>query len=792
MIHHERVTPPHHIYPPDEWNMIEKQFTPQYLAMTETIFSTGNGYLGMRGCFEDGTPVVQNGTFINGFYESWPIVYGEDAYGFARTGQTIVNITDSRIIRLYVDDEAFYLPRAALLSFDRRLNMKEGTLDREILWETPSGKQVSIKSRGLVSFEHRHLAAIYYEITVLNSTAPVVISSEMACDQSGQTGGDTGDDPRKARGFQHQVLLPQMNYAENRRIVLCHRTNHSRLMLACGIDHQIDTECSYRHKSKCSEESGQVVFSIDAQPGKSVRLMKYMAYITSGTASSEEVCARVGRLLDRSCGDGFDKLLAGQKQYMDDFWRRSDVEIIPDPEKAEKTTVEIAQAIRFNLFHILQASGRAEGTGVAAKGLTGQAYEGQYFWDMEIYIMPFLIYTAPRIARNLLIFRYHTLEKARQRAQELHHKGAMFAWRTINGEEASAYYAAGTAQYHINADIMYALKKYVDVTGDIKFLHDYGAEMLVETARLWSDLGFYSERKGVKFCIHGVTGPDEYTTVVNNNTFTNLMAQENLRYAAMTVESLRDDESDVFQALVHKTELEMSEVEEWKKAADNMYIPYDEKNKIHLQDDGFLDREKWDFDNTPPEKYPLLLSFHPLDIYRYQVLKQADVVMAMFLHGDKFSLEEKKRNFEYYDPLTTGDSSLSSCIQSIMAAELGYFDKALEYGRYAALMDLADIGGNVKDGCHIASMGGTWMIFPYGFAGMRDYDGRISFKPRIPERWQKLRFPLTIRGQQLLVDIDRESATYLLRDGLALVIEHEGEEIKLSKGVPVTKKLSYT
>ncbi len=333
MIHHERVMPPHHIYPSDEWNYIEKQFTPQYLAMTETIFSTGNGYFGMRGCFEEGTPVVQNGTFINGFYESWPIIYGEDAYGFARTGQTIVNITDSRIIKLYVDDEAFYLQRATLLSFDRRLNMKEGTLDREIIWETPSGKQVSIKSRRLVSFEHRHLAAIYYEVTVLNATAPVVISSEMACDQSGQTGGDTGDDPRKARGFQHQVLLPQMNYADDRRIVLSHRTNHSKLMLACGIDHQIETECPHTHKSKCSEDAGQVVFSIDAQPGKAVRLMKYMAYISSATASSEEVCARTERILDRACDNGFNKLLAGAKTYTDDFGRRSDVEIIPDTEQ---------------------------------------------------------------------------------------------------------------------------------------------------------------------------------------------------------------------------------------------------------------------------------------------------------------------------------------------------------------------------------------------------------------------------------------------------------------------------
>jgi alpha,alpha-trehalose phosphorylase len=475
MIHHERVVPPLHIYPPDEWNIIEKQFTPQFLEMTETIFSTANGYLGMRGCFEDGVPVKQDGTFINGYYESWPIVYGEEAFGFATTGQTIVNVTDSRIIKLYVDDEAFYLPRAIILNFDRRLNMKEGTLDREILWETPAGKQVSIRSRRLVSFEHRHLAAISYEVTVLNANAPVVISSELITHKHGTSGGEESGDPRKARGFQHRVLNPRLNYAMERRVVLCHETQNSKLILACGIEHEMETECQCTHKSQFSDYSGQTVFSIEAQQGKPIELTKYMAYITSGTASPQEVCSRAERTLDRAKEYGFQRILDDQKKYLDDFWRRSDIQIV-GTEYARKTTTEIQQAIHFNLFHIIQASGRAEGTGVAAKGLTGQAYEGQYFWDMEIYIMPFLIYTAPRIARNLLFFRYNLLDKARERARQLSQKGAMFPWRTINGEEASAYYAAGTAQYHINADIMYALKKYVDVTGDEEFLHKYGAE----------------------------------------------------------------------------------------------------------------------------------------------------------------------------------------------------------------------------------------------------------------------------------------------------------------------------
>ncbi|MDB4285415.1 glycoside hydrolase family 65 protein, partial [bacterium] len=429
-------------------------------------------------------------------------------------------------------------------------------------------------------------------------------------------------------------------------------------------------------------------------------------------------------------------------------------------------------------------------TGVPAKGLTGQAYEGHYFWDSEIYVMPFLVYTAPRLARNMLKYRYSILDKARERAREVNQKGALFPWRTINGEEASAYYAAGTAQYHINADIIYALKKYVDVTGDEEFLFQYGAEMLVETARLWEDLGFYLDGNGNRFHIHGVTGPDEYNTVVNNNTFTNLMARENLWYAVETVEKLKKADPDRFSALVHDTKLKEGEVAAWKKAADSMYVPFDEDKGIHPQDDDFLNKEIWDFAGTPIEKYPLLLHYHPLVIYRYQVVKQADVAMAMFLLGHEFTEEQKKRNFNYYDPLTTGDSSLSACIESILAWELGYEEKAISYFRYALLMDLADVGGNVKDGVHIASMGGTWIAVVYGIAGLRDWNGRISFHPKLPEKTCLLNFRLTIRGRLLEVDMKREGVTYTLIEGEGLNFEHCGEEITLSPGSPVRRDLA--
>jgi alpha,alpha-trehalose phosphorylase len=785
MIHHERLRPPSHDYPADEWNIIEKGFHPEFLAQSETMLALGNGYLGMRGCPEEGGPNAENGTFINGFHETRPIVYGEEAYGFAKTGQTILNVTDSKIIKLFVDDEPFWLPNANLVNYDRRLNMKSGTLDREILWETPSGKQLLITSRRLVSFVHRHVAAISYRVTLLNAEAPVVIASEMVADAPNAHAHE--DDPRRASVFAGRVLHHRASYAKDRRIVLCHATEKSRMTLTCATDHALETACPHTYKAVHTEDFSQVAFTIEARPGCPIHLTKYMVYHTSQTASSEELCGRAEWTLDRVMKQGFQQLLAAQEQYMDDFWRRSDVQVRDIREdRLKRTTVETQQAIRFNLFHILQASARAEDAGVPAKGLTGQAYEGHYFWDTEIYLLPFLTYTSPRIARNLLTFRYKMLAQARSHARQLGHRGAMFPWRTISGEEASAYYAAGTAQYHINADIMYALRKYVQATGDEQFLRDYGAEMLVETARLWLDLGFYSDGKGGKFCINAVTGPDEYNTVVNNNAYTNLMARENLRYAAQTVESLRSTKPDAYNALMHKTALDPSEVEAWLRAAERMYVPYDEQLKIIPQDDNFLDREPWDFRNTPRDRYPLLLFYHPLNIYRKQVIKQADVILAMFLLGDVFSPEAKKRNFEFYDPLTTGDSSLSSCVEAIIAAQVGDMEKAIRYGMAALLMDLADVGGNVKDGCHIASMGGTWMMLTYGFGGMRDDDGTLSFWPRrAPEDNATLRFPVTYRGQMLEVEIGLETVTYALREGECLVIHHEREEVQLTREHPM-------
>ncbi len=781
-----------YLYPVDEWRIIEKRFEPRYLAQSETIFTLANGYLGIRGAFEEGRPAFQNGTFINGFHETTPIVYAETAYGFAETAQTMLNVVDAKRLRLFVDDEPFNVEDARLLSFERVLNMREGFLERSILWETPAGKQVEIRSVRLVSFEHRHLAAVDYEVIVHNAEAPLVIISEMAlpsenlgseADRTGAQEPDPGKiDPRRSRSFGERVLLPVCQICEDQRIILGYRTRNSKMTIACGMDHVVQSNCAYSAEAHCGEDQADVVYTVSARPGKSFRITKYISYFTSDDATASELADRSVRLHERSVEEGRQKLFDSQRRYVEDFWHRSDIQITGDR--------RVQQSLRWNLFQLLQASARVENAGIGARGLTGQTYEGHYFWDTEIYVLPFLIYTAPRTAGNLLRFRYSMLPAARRRAHQVDERGALFPWRTINGEEASAYYAAGTAQYHINADIAYAIRKYVEMSGDSEFLASHGAEILVETARLWMSLGFSSDRKGGRFCINGVTGPDEYNTVVNNNLYTNLMARENLRYAAEVLTNMHQEEPERFTATTDRTGFRLEEAEDWRKAAEAMYIPYDEELGIHLQDDSFLDKQRWDIDSEPEENFPLLLHYHPLVIYRHRVIKQADVVLALFLLGNSFKAEEKRRNFDYYDPLTTGDSSLSVCIQSIIAAENGYGEEAFEYFRYAVLMDLADIGGNVRDGVHVASIGGTWMAVTYGLAGMRDYSGVLSFDPRLPNEWEAIRFPITVRGSELEVELVRDQASYRLRKGPDLTILHQGKEKTPQEGESATFAVS--
>ena len=775
-----------HLYPADEWRIVEARYSDEFVGLTETVFSLGNGFVGVRGSFEEGRPALVPGTFVNGFHETWPIMHAEGAHALARTGQTIVNVPDTTILKLYVDDEPFFLPTARIRDYERVLDMRAGTLTRELVWVTDAGKHVRVRSRRIVSLEYRHLVAMTYEVTMLDRAAPVVISSLVLNRQDAHLSGLPGHlpgDPRLATVLPHRVLNVRAAELADQRVLFGYQTTGSGMTLGIGVDHVIDAACSYRAAGSVDDGTGEVLLTADAVPGVPIRITKYATYQTSRSIPVPELVDRCRRALDRAVPDGFDTLLASQRANLARFWDRADVRV-----QTRLNPVRQQQAVRWNLFQVAQATWRAEGAGVPAKGLTGQAYEGHYFWDTEVYVLPFLSYTQPKIARNLLRFRHSMLGRARERAAEMSQRGALFPWRTINGEEASSNFQQGTAQYHINADIAYAIGRYTHIQGDIRLLGEIGAEILVETARLWADLGFYGADE--RFHIHGVTGPDEYTTVVNDNAYTNLMARLNLNFAAATVRRLREERPQDYTALVHTVGLQFREAEAWERAAAAMHIPFDETRRIHPQDETFLDREPWDLDATPREKFPLLLHYHPLVIYRHQVLKQADIVLAMFLLGNEFPEEQKRRNFDYYDPLTTGDSSLSACVQGIIAAEIGRERQALEYFQYALLMDLGNVAGNASDGVHIASAAGVWSSLVFGFGGVRDFDGHLSFTPRLPRAWNELAFSLRFCGRQIRIRLTHDEENYLIDEGTPLEITIRGEPHLLSPGTTVTIKLT--
>lgn len=781
---------PRHRFPVEPWRLVETEPDHDDLGLTETLFAVANGYLGLRANPSEGREAHAHGTYLNGFHETWPIRHAEDAFAFAKTGQTIVNVPDAKLLKLYVDDEPLLLVDADLAEYERSIDFRTGRLHRDVLWRTPSGKRVRVRTERMVSLEHRHLALLQLEVTLLDGPAPVVISSQLLNRQDGEdeyhvraAALGEGRDPRQARKFDRRVLEPVLQRHEDTsdraggEVALGYRCAESGMTLACAARHEIDTPCAFEVETSVDADLAKTVFTIEGQPGETIHLTKFVAYHSSRGVPPQELADRCRRTLARAQRTGVARIQQDQAEWLERYWALADIEIDGDP--------AAQQAIRWNLFQLAQATARTHEQGVAAKAVTGGGYDGHYFWDTEVYVLPMLAYTQPEAARKLLRFRYRMLDDARARAAELSQRGALYPWRTISGEEASAYYAAGTAQYHINAAIAFAMERYLHATGDVSFLADEGAEMLVEMARLYEDLGFYENDGAERFHIHGVTGPDEYTTVVNDNFYTNVMARFTMRYAARSVAFLQERLPRAWERLIRRTGLSDQEIEGWHRASDAMYLPYDDSLGIHPQDESFLDREPWDFEGTPPEKYPLLLHFHPLVIYRHQVLKQADVVLAMYLRGKHFSLDQKRRNFDYYDPITTGDSSLSACVQSIVAAEVGDEDLALRYFKQSLYLDLANTHGNTSDGVHVANAGGVWAALVHGFGGMVDEGECLRFEPRLPMAWRALRFRLRKHGSTLAVEVDRKGARVEVLSGRAVRIRSGDEPAELAPGAAI-------
>jgi alpha,alpha-trehalose phosphorylase len=758
-------------FPVEPWCLREPELDLDRLAQTESLFAVSNGHVGLRGNLDEGDPHVLPGSYLNSVYELRPLPYAESGYGYPESGQSVINVTNGKLMRLLVDDEPFDVRYGELRRHERCLDFRAGLLDRQVEWVSPAGQEIRVRSRRLVSLTQRGVVALCYEVEPVGEEARVVLQSELVADE--ELVQLAKGDPRAAAALSHPLQSEEFA-AEGTGGRLVHRTRRSAIRVAAAMEHQVlapdGVDVSIR--ADAVEDWARISFTAKLQPGQRLTVVKLVTYGWSRRRSLPAVRDQVAAALTAACATGWEALAADQREYLDQFWERADVEVDGDP--------ELQQAVRFGLFHVLQAGARAERRPIAAKGLTGPGYDGHSFWDTETFVLPVLTHTTPSAAADVLRWRHGTLPMALERARQLGLKGAAFPWRTINGEECSGYWPAGTAAFHINADIADALVRYVAATGDVQLEREIGVDLLVQTARLWLSLG-HRTMDGA-FRIDGVTGPDEYSALADNNVFTNLMAARNLRAAAAVAVRHPD--------LAALLEVGAEEVAAWRDAAGAMCLPYDEALQVHPQSEGFTDHAPWDFAHTDPAKYPLMLHHPYFQLYRQQVVKQADLALAMHLCGDAFTPEQKRANVDYYEPLTVRDSSLSSATQAVMAAEVGYLSLAYDYTAEAALMDLRDLHHNTAGGLHMASLAGAWLALVSGFGGMRDDTGQLCFRPALPEGLDRLAFRIARGPAVLAVEVLPQQVTYALMDGdTPLRVRHAGEELELQPGEQVVREL---
>ena len=750
------------VFEVEPWAVTERTLDLDLLAQTESIFALANGHIGLRGNLDEGEPHAVPGSYLNGFFETVPLPYAEEGYGYPDVGQSLVDVPNGKLLRVLVDDEPFDVRLGTLHRHERSLDLRDGVLRRTVEWSSPTGQTVRVRSTRLVSFVQRAVAAVHFEIEAVDGPTRVVVQSVLQANEPLPAGND---DPRAAAALR-APLVPEFHASDGLEVTLGHRTRESELRVASGLDHLVDGPDGTVTTAEVDDDLGRVTISTELAPGQVLRIVKLLAYGWSSRRSMPALRDQVDAALAAARRTGWDGLLASQRGYLDDVWAHADVEIDGDE--------QLQQAVRYAIFQLVQASARAEQRAIPAKGLTGRGYDGHTFWDMETYALPALTYMLPRAARDALLWRRDTLPIAKARAEELHLKGATFPWRTIRGEECSGYWPAGTAGFHINADIADAVRRYVSATGDHAFEADAGIELLVETARLWVSLGHHDPEG--RFRIDGVTGPDEYSALGDNNVFTNLMAARNLQAAADAVG--RHPER------ARELGVDEAEVAAWCRAADAVVVPDDDGLGVTPQAEGFTRYRRWDFEATAPDQYPLLLHHPYYGLYSSQVVKQADLVFALFLFGDRFDPDQKRRDFEYYEAITVRDSTLSACIQSIVAAEVGHLELAYEYLRETAFVDLRDLAGNAADGLHLASLAGAWLASVCGIGGMRDHGDVLSFAPRLPPALRRLAFRLLVRGRRIVVEVTPGQARYEVLDGEPLDLLHHGSPLTLARGEP--------
>ncbi|MBB3083988.1 glycoside hydrolase family 65 protein [Geodermatophilus sabuli] len=747
------------------WLVREPHVDLETLGVTESVFSLANGYLGIRGTLDEVEPFGMRGAYLSGVYETHPLSYPEGGYGHPEVGQGLLTVTDGTPVRVLVDGVPLDVREVRPQVHERTLDLRAGTLDRRVRWTALSGTTMEVTSRRIVSLAERSVCAVRYEVRALDGPAHVVVRSEVAAGEVTPTGVDN-DDPRVAPALDH-AFEPLVHVSTATGGALGSRTHRSGITIAAAVDHEID---GGRVSTHADEHHVITTVAADLLPGQGLTVVKAVGYSWSYDAVVDSVVGEASAAVGSARDLGWEGLLARQRAVLDELWATADVQVDGDP--------ELQQALRYAVFQLFCAAACISDAPVGAKGLTGMGYSGHTFWDVEGFVLPALTLLRPDAAARLLRWRSSTLDHARERAGTLGLAGAAFPWRTISGPELSAYWPASTAAMHVNADISRAFRLHQNATGeDLDSVG--GLEVLVETARLWMSMGHEDAAGG--WHLFGMTGPDEYTGVVDDNVFTNLMARRNLRWAA--------DACRRHQARARELGVDHTETAAWRSAADAVHVPWDEGLRVHPMNENFTTYREWRFEDKR-EDYPVQEHQHYAKFYRRQVLKQADLVQALWWCRDDFTDEEVARDLDYYEARTVRDSSLSAAVQAVVCAQAQHPDLALRYLRECALVDLRDVQGDTAKGLHLASIGGAWLALVAGLGGMREDHEDLEIAPLLPSSLTRTAYHLTWRGRLLRVETTREGTTVtLLRGEGPVTVVVDGAPLPVTAAAPVSVPL---
>ncbi|GAB2607129.1 glycoside hydrolase family 65 protein [Pseudactinotalea suaedae] len=749
----------------DPWQVREPAVSAESLPVTESLLSLSNGYLGIRGTLDEVEPHGARGTFLAGVHETHPLSYPEEGYGHPEEGQAMIAVADATPLRLVVDGTPLDIRTIEPESHHRTLDLRTGILERVLVWRTLAGARLELRSQRLVSLRERSLAAIRYRVRVLDGAAHVVVRSQLVLGASPPE--VDSDDPRVADVLDHPFEQLALSHGDDGG-ALSAVTRRTGMTVAAAVRHVVDGADDIDTHAAADDH---VVTTITAAltAGHALEIIKTFGHVwsTSTTAASELEAARA--VVDSGVDRGWDGLVAAQREELDGLWAVADVEVEGDD--------ELQQALRFSIFTLLTGTACTEGAPVGAKGLTGLGYSGHTFWDIEGFVIPTLSLLVPDAASRLLAWRASTLDAARERARVLGLQGASFAWRTIDGRETSAYWPASTAAMHVNADVSRAfwLHGHVTGTGPVPL---GGLAVLVETARLWLSLGHH-DLDGV-WHLFGMTGPDEYTGVVDDNLFTNLMARRNLVRAAEVCEQLSQEAAELG--------VTPEETQRWRAAATAVHVPWDERRQVHAANTGFTSYQEWDFEENG--HYPVQEHHHYSTIYRHQILKQADTELALWWCREDFTDEQIARDVDYYEARTVRDSSLSAGAQAVACAKAQHPDLAYRYLRECALVDLRDLQGDTEEGLHLASVGGTWLALTAGLGGLREDHEDLELAPLLPSQLTRMCYRVTWRGRLLQVETTRAGTTVtMLRGEHPVGVVIDGEPMEVAPGAPASAPL---